>query len=96
MNSGYFKHWKMNQSPVLVNPSSMNGPSSQKNSKITFELCFISGEVYDFMCRLPAGKTSWHVFQVSDLDKLLWEFESPMHLGPTLTILNRGQAQDSE
>lgn len=48
------------------------------------------------MCRLPAGKTSWHVFQVSDLDKLLWEFESPMHLGPTLTILNRGQAQDSE
>lgn len=36
MNSGYSKHWKINQSPVLVNFSSMNGRSLQKNSKIIF------------------------------------------------------------
>lgn len=35
VNSGYFKHWKMNQSPVLVNPSSVNDPLNRKIVKLS-------------------------------------------------------------
>lgn len=83
---------------VLVNSFSLDGPCLQETSKFILRAVFnfrrsSSVTVFDSMCRLPACKTSWHVFQVSEW-VCCWNLKD-IYVRTTLTILTSDSFSDT-